>query len=668
MEYYGNKLCISAHELESGGIMTQAYCRQLASRNRISIARPGGGKGNYALIAVDSLPTSYRAKVEEVFPGGDEVRVSGWILSNYETDPAAVTFFNDRSLTGIDLTDKKKKEYIVNASVLNCCIKLYERARDSKKLFGETYNWDMMARTIETLRRELGHTLPASTLRFRKKVNEYRHEGYACLISGKFGNQSARKVDHKTEQLILGLAIQGNQPYAKQVYDMYSAFVCGELEVFDPETGELFNPDDFTDKKGDPKTLSEATIIYYLNKPKNKLLIEHKLRTWTSFMHEQAPHVHRHAPEFSLSKVSFDDRDLPRKLKDTKLRPKAYYAYDVASQCVIGVAYNRNKNVDIVVDCFRSMFRLLDRQGWGSPAQVEVENHLMSQWKESFLKAGVMFPFVRFCAPQNSQEKYAEPMNGAKKRSIEHRNHLGVGRFYGKGKWRIESKKISDELNDTYEDKEYYSWEQLIAEDTADVKEWNNALHPNQKKYKGMSRWDVLVANLNPTLQPISKAVLAKYIGEKVETSIRRNSYCRVDYKDWWLSKTSILEQLTPNNVNVEAYYIPDDNGKYSEVYIYQGDRYIDTLEDVGTFNTADAEQTEKDKEVFQAQQKKIAAFRKYINDNAIGHVGIIKDTSASIDEEDEELEIETKVANDEQQPPIILPVMDAGQRAVMDI
>ena len=178
----------------------------------------------------------------------------------------------------------------------------------------------------------------------------------------------------------------------------------------------------------------------------------------------------------------------------------------------------------------------------------------------------------------------------------------------------------------------------------------------------------MLVANLNPTLQPISKAVLAKYIGEKVETSIRRNSYCRVDYKDWWLSKTSVLEQLTPNNVNVEAYYIPDDNGKYSEVYIYQGDRYIDTLEDVGTFNTADAEQTEKDKEVFQAQQKKIAAFRKYINDNAIGHVGIIKDTSSSIDEEDEELEIETKVANDEQQPPIILPVMDAGQRAVMDI
>ena len=45
-----------------------------------------------------------------------------------------------------------------------------------------------MAEAIEALRSELHHTLPKSTLRFRKKVNEYKREGYGCLISGKFGN------------------------------------------------------------------------------------------------------------------------------------------------------------------------------------------------------------------------------------------------------------------------------------------------------------------------------------------------------------------------------------------------------------------------------------------------------------------------------------------------
>lgn len=632
MEYYGNKLCISYSELVDGGIITASNYNNLTYRKKVKVVRRGGGANDCcALIAIDSLPSKYKEAVEKKYPGGDEVRIKAWVLSNYEMDQAAIAFFHDRSKTGIDLDEKKKREYIINASVLNCCIKLYERARDSQRLFGGKYNWDMMAKTIEILREELGHTLPTSTLRFRKKVNDYKRGGYGCLISGKFGNQSARKVDYKTEQLILGLAVLPNKPYNTNIAEMYNMFVCGELDVYDPKTGELMTPDDFVDKKmGEPLELSESTINNYLNKPKNRVLVEHALSSWTTFMHEQMPHVHRHAPEFSLSKISFDDRDLPRKLKDTKARPKAYYAYDVMSQCVVGFAYNRNKNVDLVVECFRSMFRLLERRGWNCPAQVEVENHLMSQWKDSFLKAGVLFPFVRFCAPQNSQEKYAEPMNGAKKRSVEHRNHLGIGRFYAKDRHdRTEAKKVFDELNDTYEDKQYYSWDELIADDMRDVMEFNNSLHPNQKKYPGMTRWQVLEANLNPTLQPIAKSVLARFIGEHVETSIRRNSYCRVAYEDWWLSDVSVMEKLAPNNWKVDAYYLTDEDGSVKNVYIYQNDMLIDELQNVGTFNTADCEQTEEDKAIFVEQQKKIAGFNKWVADNAIDRLGVMKATAA---------------------------------------
>lgn len=642
MEYYGNKLCISYPEFVDSGIVSVANYKQLAARGRIDVVRRGGGaNGCCALIAIDSLPSKYKEAVEEMYPGGDEVRIKTWVLSNYEMDQAAVAFFHNRSKTGIDLDEKKKREYIINASVLNCCIKLYERARDSQRLFGGKYNWDMMAKTIETLREELGHTLPASTLRFRKKVNDYKRNGYGSLISGKFGNQNTRKVDYKTERLVLGIAVLPNKPFNSNVHEMYISFVCGELDVYDPETGELFDANDFTDKNGEPKYLSESTINNILNKPKNKVLIEHALSSFTTFMHEQMPHVHRHAPEFSLSKISFDDRDLPRKLKDTKIRPKAYYAYDVSSQCVIGFAYNRNKNVDLVVECFRSMFRLLERKGWNCPAQVEVENHLMSQWKDSFLKAGVLFPFVRFCAPQNSQEKYAEPMNGAKKRSIEHKNHLGIGRFYAKDRhYRTEAKKVFDELNDTYEDKQYYSWEELIADDMRDVMEFNNTPHPNQKKYPGMTRWQVLEANINPTLQPIDKSVLARFIGERVATSIRRNSYCKVDYEDWWLSDVKVLERLAPNNYKVDAYYLTDENGRARNVYIYQDDMFIDELQCVGTFNTAECEQTEEDKAIFTEQQKKIAAFNKYVSDNAISSVGIQTTDKHTIVEEVEALEL----------------------------
>lgn len=627
MEYYGDRLCISMRDLVAGGIMSEPNYKQLAARGRFDVVRRGGGAtGCYALVAVDSLPQRYQDKVKEVYPGGAQARLEGWIKSNYEVDQEAVAFFFSREKCGVALPREKAQEYITNASVLNTCIKLYERAATAQKLFGGKYDWSMMATTIEVLRKHFGHTLPASTLRFRKKVNDYKANGYACLVSGKFGNQSARKVDHKTERLIIGIAVLPNKPWNTNVLELYNSFVTGELDVYDPESGELFNPEDFTDKNGEPMVLSEATITNYLNKPKNKILIDKATMSYTTFMHETMPHMHRHRGEFSLSKVSFDDRDLPRKLKDTRIRPKAYYAYDVTSGCCIGYAYNRAKNVDLVVDMFRNMFRLLDRQGWGCPAEVEVENHLMSQWRDSFLRAGVMFPFVRFCAPMNSQEKHAEQFNGAKKRSIEHRNHVGIGRFFAKSRqYRTESNKVFDEFNNTYEEKEYYTWDELIDDDMRDIYEYNHALHPNQKKYKGMTRWDVLVANINPTLQPLDKATIARYVGERVSTTIRRNSYCRVAGEDWWLSKTEVIELLAPNDYKVEAYYLTDEEGKVTDMYIYQGDMLIDRLENIGTYNTARAEQTEEDERIFVEQRKKISHFNKYVEDNAIGRVGVIE-------------------------------------------
>lgn len=663
MEYYGNKLCISYPEFVDSGIVSVANYKQLASRGRIDVVRHGGGaSGCCALIAIDSLPSKYKAAVEKMYPGGDEVRIKTWVLSNYEMDQAAVAFFHDCSKTGIDLGEKKKREYIINASVLNCCIKLYERARDSQRLFGGRYNWDMMTKTIETLREELGHTLPASTLRFRKKVNDYKRNGYGCLISGKFGNQSARKVDYRTKQLVRGLAVLPNKPYNSNVHEMYISFVCGELDVYDPKTGELFNPDDFTDKNGDPKFLSESTINNILNEPATKMLIEKSLSSWSTFMHEQKPYMHRHSGQFSLSQITMDDVDLTRKLKDTKQRVHAYYAYDVVSQCVIGASYARKKDERLVVDCFRDMFRLIARNDWGIPAGIEVENHLMSQYKEGFLKAETVFQFVRFCAPLNSQEKYAEPLNGAKKRSVIHKNHEGIGRFYGKGKWRQEYQKISDETNELYEDKEYFTWEQLVADDRKDNEEWNNTLHPNQKMYPGMTRWQVLEANINPNLLPYDARTLAYHIGERVETSIRRNSTVRVAHEDWWLSSTRVLERLEPNNYKVTACYLPDDEGAPQEVFIYQKGKYIDTVEKVNTYSRVMAEQTEEDRVAFVEQQKKIAKFNKYVEDNAIDRLGILK-PSQQAQQEVQELKASVPPENKPQ-----MPLPSASDRAVADI
>lgn len=625
LEYYKGKKCISRNDLIGHGIMTEANYKQMSWRGDFTVARTGGGKGNYALVVVDTLPDKYRDQVALIFPDSEAVMVAGWVRENYQRDQAAVVFFNDRTQTGLDLKPEKKEELIVNASVLNTCIRLYERAKTVQRLMGYDYHWEKMADAIKSLQQQYGHTLPTSPHRFRKKVAEYRKNGYASLLSGKFGNQCARRMSSLEERVVVSIACLENQPYNTTVREMYEMFVYGELEVWDYETGEVLDPSRFARKGEAPWIPSEATIANYLNKQKNKIIIESRHRRRMTFLHEQMPHMHRHNGNFSLSQITMDDVDLSRKLKDTKQRVHAYYAYDVVSQCVLGAAYGRKKDQGLVVDCFRDMFRLIAGQGWGIPAGIEVENHLMSEYREGFLKAGEVFRSVHFCAAQNSQEKYAEPLNGAKKRSVIHKNHANIGRFYGKGKWRTEGKKVSDEFNDTYEDQEYFSWEQLVAEDRADNQEWNNALHPDQKRFPGMTRWQVLVANINPTLRPFDKLTLSKYIGERVETSIRRNSTVRVAYTDWWLSSPAVLERLEPNNLKVTAYYIPGEDGTATEVYIFQGENYIDTLQYIPTYNRVYAEQTEEEDAAFAAQQKKVAEFRKYVADNAPIRVGTAK-------------------------------------------
>lgn len=628
MEFYGNIRCISARDLIDEGIITEACYRNWVNRDRIKVVRRGGGAtGNYALIAVSSLPSSCLEKVNERWPGGPEMDLHHWILSNYELDQAAVTWFMDwaAKYPSNRATDELAMKYAVNASVLNCCIRLYENARVRKRLMGEgAYKWDMMATTIETLREEFGHDLPASTLRFRKKVNEYRKYGYECLITGKFGNQNKRKVDYKTGRVVMSIAALPNQPYGSDVHEMYISFVCGELDVWDMETGEIFNPDDFTDKNGDPKELSESTIRNILNNPANKLLLEKVRRGRMEFYHEQMPHMHRHSGEFSLSQITMDDVDLPRRMKGGEY-VHAYYACDVVSQCRVGLAYGRDKDDALVVECFRDMFRLIERNGWGMPAGIEVEQHLMSKYKEGFLQAGEVFRFVHFCAPQNSQEKYAEALNGAFKTTVSHKNHEAIGRWHNKGARRVDLKKVSDSGNHTWEDRKYYTFEELVADDRRDSAEWNNSLHPNQKKYPGMTRWDVLVAKINPTLRPLDKLTLSRYIGECVETSIRRNSTVHVAYADWWLSGPEVLEKLEPNNRKVTAYYLPDEEGKPVDVFLYQGDRYIDKVRPVVTYNRVMAEQSDADKEAYTEQAKIMSHFGKWLDDHAIGKVGVAK-------------------------------------------
>lgn len=652
MEYHGKILCISFQDLTEGpdAIMSVPNYKKLAAAGKINVVRGGRGLGGYALVEVATMPKRFQEKIREKYGDMKEDILKNWFGSHFRINSKARSFYTRyRFDNGDALPPEHINEYTINASVIEAVIALMnDTVLMRKAMKGAAVNWGEMAGAISYYQEEFGHTLPMSANRFKKRVNEFQAGGYESLISRKFRNQNRRKVTLGIADLIRGLGAMAEHPYDTVVAEMYNQFVMGELEVYDPESGELFNPEDFRDKEGNPTVLSKGTIANYLKQPKTKALLAKVHQTQWDFNNSYRPyHLRRHG-EFSLSKISLDDRDLPRPMHDNT-KVKAYYAYDVVSGAVVGYAYNRKKTRDLFLECMRNMFQTLDRNGMYVPAELEVEHHLVGDFADGLMQAGVVFPLIRWCNPGNSREKRAEHFNRAKKYGVEKRSQQNVGRWYASleaNRPRVD--KVYDELNNTYK-LPTYSYEQLVADDISAINEYNDQLHPNQKRYPGMTRWDVFCKCQNPNLEAWDKAVLYRYIGDHTETTIRQNAYLTVRYNQYRLSSPEIIERLAPRNYKVDAYYLADADGNISEVYIYQNGRLIDTCGKVKRYNEAIAEQTEDDRKAYTDQAKYVAQFDSMIKAGQISRVGVSrKDIAKAVrDAEAVAVEIAPQEEND---------------------
>lgn len=653
MEYYGKILCISYHDLTGGDnpVMSVPNYKKLSANGNINVVRQGKGLGNYALVEIATLPTRFRERIREKYGDLEAEILKNWFGTHFHVDAKAREFYTKfRFENGESLPPERIQEYTVNASVIEAVLAVMaDRVLMRKAMKGGPVNWGEMCGAISYYQSEFGHTLPLSANRFKKRVHDFKAHGYESLISGKFLNQNRRKVTYGLERLLLAIDAQPEQPFNTTVWEQYNQFLQGDLELFDPETGEVLNPADFTDKDGNPIVLSPTTVAAYLNKPANKALRAKLHMSQWDFNNSYRPYHLRHAGEYSLSKVSLDDRDLPRPMKDG-VRVKAYYAYDVVSGAVVGYAYNRLKTAELFLDCMRNMFQTLERGGMYIPAELEVEHHLVSDFADGLMQAGVVFPLIRWCNPGNSREKRAEHFNRQKKYGVEKLTQVGIGRWWARLEVnRPKEEKVYDEKNNTWKVKAY-TFDELVADDIRAIGEYNNQLHPNQKRYPGMTRWDVLCRTQNPDLRPWDKAVLYRYIGEHTETTIRQNAYLTVNYEQYRLSSPEVIGRLAARNYKVDAYWLADADGKVDEVYIYQGGRLVDTCKRVVRYNEATAEQTEADKAAYTEQAKYVAKFDKMMKDGKIRRVGILdKGTAkAAAGIEAEALEIQPHAGEDD--------------------
>jgi hypothetical protein len=553
-----------------------------------------------------------RAKYGDPAPRGPQI-----FADVVQPDPEAYTYFSSYKLTdGRSLPLEAINEYCANASVLNAVGKVANDSITMRRNKGNAVHvnevWNIVAKGVAAISRDTwAHTLPSNSRRLREKYRQFMKEGYQSLVHRNFCNQSARKVSPLMEDLFIALYTTRNRHFAKTVRDLYLQFLSGNIEVANVITGELFNRADFFDEEGRPLYISESTTWHYLAKPGSQQAIKKFRDSSIDFKTKSLAFNHRHKANYTLSKISFDDRDLPRRTSKG-FEVKAYYAYEPLSGCWIGWAYSREKNIPLINECFRSVLAFCQKHNLPWPGEAEVERHLMTQLKDPLEQ---MFSHVRWCNPQNSREKRAE--HGIKTRKY------GAEKIFQEniGRWRNrEAYKINEDNNKVYE------YDDLVAEDIYISNYINMEIHP---AFPDKTRLQVLRELVNPTLSAPALRIILKHIGNRTETSIRNFDFVRVNYKDYRIDSDKVLKMLAPNNYGMEAYWLPDENGNVKDVYLYQKDVYLGQAPLIETYNEAFVERTEKDEEIRIGQAKHAAHVRKRVEDRVkeIPRIEIIRNT-----------------------------------------
>lgn len=615
--YIDGTLAISVNQWCEAGL-TYGQFRMDSQRGFLNILQRSTN-GN-TLIDVRSIRRPERLRVIEKKFGKVEKEQKTATFRVDATDKKAESFFisqrkPDGSKLDVEQISKyKNRALIFDAVERGMKIQLATLAKSGKRLkMGEFWE-DAKDWYLEQI-----ITYPCDPIGnargFERAFKAFLKDGYKSIIHANTGNDAARIVSYRIEKLLLALWIGNNKPFKNEVHRLYTEFIYGTVEFFDKETGEIFRPDEFRyipkgkNQTPRPLEISVGTVWNYLKKHLNDAATAGKRDGNYIAVVEKRPFHFRKSPEFSLSKISMDDADLSRRMKGGGTVHR-YMMGDVASGYWFTPVYSRDAlTQQDVWQCFRNMFCELTVMGYPMPGEIEHEHHLVD---------GVMstddfktvFPFTTISS--HSRNKRSEHMIKALKWGAAHDNNHTRGRFYGKGCYRTPKVRAKGDWVE-----QQYDYDTIVQDDLRDIEQHNNSLHPQQKKYPGMTRKQVFETRINPNLPEIEKWYLYKFIGNETVTTLRNNNHLQCNNALYVVDDYKTLSRMKPGKSDLTAYWIPDENGSTDEVYLYQGDVYVGRATNVDNirYNESKFEETEQDKANRLAQDKRLAQFDKLTKD-----------------------------------------------------
>ncbi len=563
------------------------------------------GPNTPMLVTWLSLPPQWqRALIERFGEPAKQVK-QRWFEKNYQRDTEAMHYYMTYKLeNGKVLPDTVMEEYTINASVLNTVDKVYNNRYSLRKAMRGMVKdiWGIVSDECNRFKDIQSHTLPDNAASLRRKLREYKKEGYQALIHGNWCNKSAVKVDSSVNELLNNLfADVQEKPTPTEVARRYDGFLDGYVEVINNATGEMYEP------AGYPK-LSTATITNYLAKWANKAGT-HAIRSGNRqvLMSKFKPFHTLNQPKYAGSIISIDDRQPPFEYANGK-RVWFYNAIDLASEAITCWVYGTTKE-GIIDDFYRQLVRNYSMWGVNLPLELECEMSLNSKFANSFLQDGGMFQKVRIEA-NNARGKRIEAYYGQLRYGIE-KSRVG---------WIARPFAVSEPNQASSAPVPLVPYEQIIDGCLEDIVTWNNMEHSKQK---GVSRWKYFLDNQNPDTRPTNWRAILPHIGWKTETScnvgqIRLQNQLfllGIDGQPAYSDRLIRLMELVEGK-DVDVYWLDSNDGKILKALVYMAgtDQFVCEAVEKPIYSRATFEQTDEDKASREAMSKYVASVEGFIN------------------------------------------------------
>jgi len=381
-----------------------------------------------------------------------------------------------------------------------------------------------------------------SNLQYLKiRLVRWNKDGLASCIDARNNKQNALKVTKSVENVLISLLVSIKKPTVQELYETYTSFLAGKLQLTSAETGEVFNPSNF------PK-ISYTTIYNLAGEPLSKALYTLKHGTDLSFRTAHDFYAKRKRPQFFGSMLTADDWDININVQIKlagKLHKKvyAYLFFDVATRHCVGYAWGFEKNTKLFLNALRNT---LENPCWGgfSPYELQSETHLVKAVNEDVLRQ--LFAETTIL-PKNPLAKYAErDIENLKyevfAKDLEYKDYF-KGRHYNKREaWRLEK----DQQKDVKAFAEIPQIEAFLSKIIAKY----NKIYP-------------ISADLHPNLLPQNPERLAYHLGEAVKSSYR-NGRIQAKNEDWVFTE---IEKLKHKKVEIKFWG--------NEAYVYQDGVFV---------------------------------------------------------------------------------------------